>query len=122
MFGKERSDKEQSEEDEDWGPHRRKRRRDAGCVDENGCSSTAVKESDSREKKPVFRIPTNAVEVIRCLHLSKVLFTTLVVLFSELFAAAFFESEKFMLWNNLEANFRLETSYYGTIIVGIEED
>ncbi|KAH7674694.1 Zinc finger RING/FYVE/PHD-type protein [Dioscorea alata] len=65
MFGKERGDKEQSEEDEDWGPHRRKRRRDAGCVDENGCSSTAVKESVSRDKKPVFRIPTNAVEKLR---------------------------------------------------------
>ncbi|KAJ0965587.1 hypothetical protein J5N97_026725 [Dioscorea zingiberensis] len=65
MFGKELIDNEQTEEDEDWGPYRRKRGRESDCVDENGCSSTAVQERAAYDKKPVFRIPTNAVEKLR---------------------------------------------------------
>lgn len=73
MFGKDPTENEQQSEDEDWGPHRRKRRRmestsrtiAVNCVNEDGCSDMVSTEKISRDKKPLFRIPASAVEKLR---------------------------------------------------------
>ncbi|KAG1364505.1 pathogenesis-related homeodomain protein [Cocos nucifera] len=73
MFGKDLTENEQQSEDEDWGPHRRKRRRTesttgtitANCVNEDGCSDIVSTKKISLDKKPLFRIPSNAVQKLR---------------------------------------------------------
>ncbi|XP_038983757.1 pathogenesis-related homeodomain protein-like [Phoenix dactylifera] len=72
MFGKDLAENEQQSEDEDWGPHRMKRRRTESitgtitdnCVNEAGCSDISTKKI-SLDKKPLFRIPSNAVQKLR---------------------------------------------------------
>lgn len=77
MFGKDAPESELSEDD-DWGPGRRKRRRKESnpvnivetCDDQDGCLigelTIEVKKklpSISQDKKRLFRIPPDAVEV-----------------------------------------------------------
>lgn len=81
MFGKGLTDNEIQSEDEDWCPRRSKRRRIksttgtimANCVNEDGCANIVLTEKISHEKKPLFRIPPNAVEVIKLSSLMKTL-------------------------------------------------
>ncbi|KAG1331967.1 pathogenesis-related homeodomain protein [Cocos nucifera] len=73
MFGKDLTDNEHQSEDEDWCPHRSKRRRIksstgttmAKCVNEDECADIVWTKKISHEKKPLFRIPPNAVEKLR---------------------------------------------------------
>ncbi|RWW34781.1 hypothetical protein GW17_00000428 [Ensete ventricosum] len=73
MFGKEPPENEAQSEDEDWGPNRRKRRKMeattgtcmANPVNEDGTSKLALTAKISCDKKQLFRIPPDAVEVIR---------------------------------------------------------
>lgn len=73
MFGKEPPENVAQSEDEDWGPNRRKRRKMeettgtcmANPVTEDGSSNLALTEKISCDKKQLFRIPPDAVEVIR---------------------------------------------------------
>ncbi|XP_077238485.1 pathogenesis related homeodomain protein A isoform X1 [Tasmannia lanceolata] len=75
MFGKDMAENDQLSEDEDWGPGRRKRRpkeSDVGtdltnCDDEDPVIIKFKKNlpSTSEDKKPLFRIPSNAVEKLR---------------------------------------------------------
>lgn len=80
MFGKDLTENEQQSEDEDWGPHRRKRRTESttgtimvNCANEDGCSDTVSTKKISLDKKPLFRIPSNAVQVIKLSLLMKTL-------------------------------------------------
>jgi len=77
MFGKELNDDEQQSEDEDWGPQRTKRRRELGadtmmaiCGDEEGCPNMVVHENISCDRRKLFRIPHDAVEVISSFYSS----------------------------------------------------
>ncbi|XP_022857206.1 pathogenesis-related homeodomain protein-like isoform X2 [Olea europaea var. sylvestris] len=79
MFGKTAAEDEQISEDEDWGPTKRKRKgneTDAGGTlvaqseTEKNCSKEKPKEvkeklSSGKIKRPIFRIPLNAVEKLR---------------------------------------------------------
>ncbi|RRT56456.1 hypothetical protein B296_00024987 [Ensete ventricosum] len=73
MFGKEPPENEAQSEDEDWGPNRRKRRKMeattgtcmANPVNEDGTSKLALTAKISCDKKQLFRIPPDAVEVTR---------------------------------------------------------
>ncbi|URE31352.1 Homeobox domain, partial [Musa troglodytarum] len=71
MFGKEPPENEAQSEDEDWGPNRRKRSKMeattgtcmANPVNEDGSSNLALTAKISCDKKQLFRIPPDAVEV-----------------------------------------------------------
>lgn len=78
MFGKDAAVYEQVSEDEDWGPAKRRRReKESDAVNtlmtlygsEEKCSNVKTSEekkkfpSDTRIRRPFFRIPANAVEV-----------------------------------------------------------
>ncbi|XP_020082761.1 pathogenesis-related homeodomain protein isoform X3 [Ananas comosus] len=72
MFGKDLAENEEQSEDEDWGPHKRKKRKiesDADTnVDNSGNEDTCSKmigEKISHDKKRLFRIPPNAVQRLR---------------------------------------------------------
>ncbi|KAJ6854020.1 pathogenesis-related homeodomain protein isoform X1 [Iris pallida] len=72
MFGKELNDSEQQSEDEDWGPRRRKRRRDTDVGSNVADSENMVRSSNmvlneniSHDRRTLFRIPRSAVERLR---------------------------------------------------------
>ncbi|CAI9760934.1 unnamed protein product [Fraxinus pennsylvanica] len=79
MFGKNAAEDEQFSEDEDWGPTKRKRKgkeTDAGGIlvtlseMEKNCSKEKLKEvkeklSGGKMKRPIFRLPLNAIEKLR---------------------------------------------------------
>ncbi|KAJ4709244.1 pathogenesis-related homeodomain protein-like [Melia azedarach] len=80
MFGKDAAVYEQVSEDEDWGPAKRRRReKESDAVNtlmtlygsEEKCSNVKTSEekkkfpSDTRIRRPFFRIPANAVEKLR---------------------------------------------------------
>lgn len=83
MFGKDTFANEQISEDEDWGPTKRKRREKesdaastlmAMCENEKKRpdKSTAKVKDNSNNKRQFFRLPPDAVEVIRVLYLPQV--------------------------------------------------
>ncbi|KAL6521265.1 hypothetical protein OROGR_017834 [Orobanche gracilis] len=79
MFGKNATDSEQISDDEDWGPRKRERKiketdnastlmtlvETAKTISEEIPSEIRGKELTNKTKKPIFRLPHNAVEKLR---------------------------------------------------------